>query len=212
MTCTVDWYFDFISPFSYLQTARFGGLPDDVAIAYRPILFAGLLERYRTRGPAEIPPKRIFTYRHCHWLARRLGVPFRMPPAHPFNPLNALRLCVARDGRAEDVLAIFRAIWVDGHLPDTADGWRAIGRAVGVDDPDGVIHSRGVKQALRDNSARAIDAGVFGVPTFVFAGTPFWGVDATDFFIDVLRDPSLLDDAEMKRIVALPASAQRTVP
>ena len=109
-------------------------------------------------------------------------------------------------------MAIFRAIWVDGHLPDTADGWRAIGRAVGVDDPDGVIHSRGVKQALRDNSARAIDAGVFGVPTFVFAGTPFWGVDATDFFIDVLRDPSLLDDAEMKRIVALPASAQRTVP
>ena len=51
----------------------------------------------------------------------------------------------------------------------------------------------------------------FGVPTFVFAGTPFWGVDTTDFFIDALRDPSLLDDAQMKRIVALPASAQRTV-
>jgi len=212
MTRTVEWYFDFISPFSYLQTARFGDLPDDVAITYRPILFAGLLKHYGTRGPAEIPPKRTFTYRHCHWLARRLGVPFRMPPAHPFNPLNALRLCAARGARPEDVSAIFRAIWVDGHLPDTADGWRAIGRAVGVDDPDEVIRADRVKQALRDNTARAIAAGVFGVPTFVFAGTPFWGVDATDFFIDVLRDPSLLDDAEMRRIVALPASAQRTVP
>jgi 2-hydroxychromene-2-carboxylate isomerase len=211
MTRTVDWYFDFISPFSYLQTARFGDLPSNVTIAYKPVLFAGLLEHYRTLGPAEVAPKRTFTYRYCHWLARRLGVPFRMPPAHPFNPLKALRLCIARGARSEDVFAIFRAIWVDGHLPDTADDWRAIGRAVGVDDPDTMIRADGVKQTLRDNTAGAIAAGVFGVPTFVFAGVPFWGVDATDFLIDVLDDPSLLDDAEMKRIASLPASVQRSV-
>jgi 2-hydroxychromene-2-carboxylate isomerase len=135
-----------------------------------------------------------------------------MPPTHPFNPLRALRLCIARGSQPSDIFAIFQAIWVNGHLPDTADGWRAIGRAVGVDDPDPVIRADGVKQTLRDNTNRAITAGVFGVPTFVFTGTPFWGVDATDFLIDVLHDPSLLDDAEMKRIANLPASVQRAVP
>ncbi len=213
MARTVDWYFDFISPFSYLQTARFGDLPNDVKIAYKPVLFAGLLKHYGSLGPAEIPPKRIFTYRYCHWLAGRLGVAFRMPPAHPFNPLNALRLCVARGAQSEDIAAIFRAIWVDGHLPDTVDGWRAIAGSVGVgvDDADLAIRAAGVKETLRDNTASAIDAGVFGVPTFVFAGTPFWGVDATDFLIDALNEPSLLDDAEMRRISTIPATAQRTV-
>jgi 2-hydroxychromene-2-carboxylate isomerase len=210
MTRSVDWYFDFISPFSYLQTARFGDLPNDVAISFKPVLFAGLLKHWGTVGPAEVAPKRTFTYRHCLWLARRLGVPFRMPPAHPFSPLRALRLCIARGVRREDVLTIFRVIWVDGQLPDTEGGWRAIGRAVGVDDADALICGEDVKQTLREATAGAIAAGVFGVPTFVFAGTPFWGVDATDFLIDVLNDPSLLNDAEMRRIATLPASAQRS--
>ena len=56
MTRTVDWYFDFISPFSYLQTARFGDLPSDLTITYKPVLFAGLLKHYRTLGPAEVRP------------------------------------------------------------------------------------------------------------------------------------------------------------
>lgn len=210
MARTVDWFFDFISPFSYLQTGRFGELPDDVRIRFRPILFAGLLKHWKTLGPAEIPPKRIFTYRYCHWLAGRLGVPFRMPPAHPFNPLRALRLCAARGSHGDDVLAIFRAIWVDGHLPDDAEGWRAIGRAVGEADPDAAIRAEGVKRTLQENFEAALAAGVFGVPTFVYAGTAFWGVDATDFLLDVLAEPSRLDDPEFARIAGLPAAVQRT--
>ena len=209
MTRTVDWYFDFISPFSYLQTARFANLPGDVAVRFRPILFAGLLKHWRTLGPAEIPPKRLFTYRYCHWLAGRLGIPFRMTPAHPFNPLKALRLCVARGNRRDDVLAIFRAIWVDGHLPDDPAGFQAIARAVGEADPDALIRAAGVKQALQDTFAAALAAGVFGVPTFVHAGVAFWGVDATDFLLDVLADPTLLDDPEFTRLASLPAAVQR---
>ncbi len=210
MTRTIDWYFDFISPFSYLQTERFGDLPADVEIRFRPILFAGLLKHWRTLGPAEIPPKRVFTYRHCHWLAGRLGIPFRMPPAHPFNPLKALRLCVARGSRRDDVLAIFRAIWVDGHLPDDAAGFGAIARDLGEADPDAAIRAPGVKQALQDTVAAALAADVFGVPTFVYAGMAFWGLDATDFLLDVLADPARLDDPEFTRLASLPAAVQRT--
>src|SRR5690348_9010873 len=89
------WYFDLISPFSYLHLKQFGRLPAELEIQYIPVLFAGLLKHWEHKGPAEIPAKRIYTYHHVSWLAARLGIPFRFPPSHPFNPLPALRLVIA---------------------------------------------------------------------------------------------------------------------
>ena len=214
MTESVAWYFDFISPFSYLQTARFGELPDNVEIVYRPVLLAGLLGHYGTQGPAEIAPKRTFTYRHCTWLARHIGTSFRMPPAHPFNSLKALRLCLALGSRGDDVTAIFNAIWVDGHLPDTEAGWNAICGSVGIEtsEADALIRTAGVKQELRANFDSAVSAGVFGVPTFVFREALFWGLDATGFLIDALNDPALLKDPELIRVANLPVAARRSQP
>ena len=74
------WYFDFISPFAYMQHCQFDKLPDSIDIEYRPILFAGLLKHWENVGPAEIAPKRIFTYKHCYWQAKRRNIPFKMPP------------------------------------------------------------------------------------------------------------------------------------
>ena len=76
-------------------------------------------------------------------------------------------------------------------------------------DAEAQITDDAVKQALRVNVDRALKAGVFGVPTFVFRDMPFWGLDATDFLIDALRDPGLLEDPEMARAAALPATARR---
>lgn len=220
---TIDWYFDFISPFSYLQTFRLAEVPEEVEIVTRPVLFAGILDHWGATGPAELPPKRIYTYRYCTWLANRMGVPFRMPPAHPFNPLRALRLAIVLRSRVRAVDTIFRAIWQEGHLPDDEHGWRSICTAVGVPDADELIGDPEVKRELRANGERAIAAGVFGVPTVVLnqdggggdaeSGEPgqglFWGLDATDFLLDALRDPAVLNDPEMTRIAALPSSAHR---
>jgi 2-hydroxychromene-2-carboxylate isomerase len=62
MTNTITWYFDFISPFAYLQQARFNDFPKEIEIQAKPLLFAGLLSHWEHKGPAEIPAKRIFTY------------------------------------------------------------------------------------------------------------------------------------------------------
>ena len=89
MTVSVDWYFDFVSPYSYISLHR---LPElDARIVYKPVLFAGLLNHWGQKGPAEIPAKRLWTYRYCAWRAGVLGIPFRFPAAHPFNPLQHLR-------------------------------------------------------------------------------------------------------------------------
>src|SRR5262249_12375580 len=86
------WYFDVISPFSYLAMGGIEELAKRVQIVYRPVLFAALLERWKHLGPAEIPSKRIHTYRLCTFEAQRRGIVFRFPTHHPFNPLKPLRL------------------------------------------------------------------------------------------------------------------------
>ena len=94
---SADWYFDFVSPFSYLQCEQLPMLERSVRIRYRPVLFAGLLKAHGHKGPAEIASKRRFTYRFVVWQAAKLGIPLKFPAAHPFNPLPLLRLAIAAD-------------------------------------------------------------------------------------------------------------------
>ena len=102
MPVSVDWYFDFVSPYSYIALHRLEELP--APVAYKPVLFAGLLNHWGQKGPAEIPAKRRWTYRWCIWWAKSLGIPFRFPAAHPFNPLPHLRLALACGSRPEAVV------------------------------------------------------------------------------------------------------------
>jgi len=89
------WYFDFISPFSYLQLRKVREWHTRLAITPVPIAFGAVLKAHGQLGPAEIPGKREFTYRFVQWQAEHAGTALRFPPAHPFNPLSALRLCIA---------------------------------------------------------------------------------------------------------------------
>lgn len=130
------WYFDFISPFAYLQWQRVRELAQQHEIEFRPILFAGLLQHHGHKGPAEIPGKREFTYRFVQWQADRIGVVLNFPPAHPFNPLAALRLCVAADCSVTAIDAIYAHLWRDGRAGDSADALRVVAGALGIADID----------------------------------------------------------------------------
>lgn len=207
---SADWYFDFISPFSYLQFEAFAELPQNIAITLRPLVFAGILNHLNHKGPAEIPGKRRFTYRHVQWLARHHGIPLRFPPAHPFNPLRALRLAIALGGKHAVIQTIFRFIWRDGRALDTDADWRALAALLGIGNADELIAAQPVKDELRSNGERAIAQGVFGVPTFVIDGQVFWGFDATGMVAEYLRDPHWFDSGEMARLDDLPAAASRT--
>ena len=75
----VDWYFDFISPYAYLQSLRLPSIATRATIRPVPILFAAVLDHAGQKGPAEIPMKRAFTYRFVSWQAEQAGVPLRFP-------------------------------------------------------------------------------------------------------------------------------------
>ena len=207
-----DWYFDFLSPFSYLQLVQFDRLPPDLEITYRPVLFAGLLGHWEHKGPAEIPAKRVHTYRWCHWYAARHGIPFRMPPAHPFNPLRPLRLAVAQGAEPALIRAIFDAIWAEGRDLSRDDEWQGLTERLAIADADEAIARPEVKEALRRGTEEAAKRGVFGVPTFAIGGELFWGLDATDLVLDFLNDPGLLETGEYARIADLPIAQARKLP
>lgn len=208
----VRWYFDFISPYAYLQSMSLDGLPEDVAVDFEPILFAGLLEHWGTVGPAEIDPKRRFVYRQVLWYARRHGVEFRMPPAHPFNPLPVLRLAMALDRDPGVIAAIFRFIWAEGRNPQEPDELRRLAARLGVSDIDALCGRESVKSELRHATARAAALGVFGVPTAIVDKELFWGNDSTQMLTDYLASPEQFDTAEMRGLSDLPQAARRKVP
>lgn len=206
---TLDWYFDFVSAYAYFQLEGFESFPDDVEIRYHPVLFAGILGHHGHKGPAEIVEKRRFTYRQWVWQAARLGIPFKMPPAHPFNPLRALRLVVALGRDADVVATIFRFIWRHGHDIESEAGWRRLTAELGVADADARVGDPEVKAELRSITEQATARGLFGVPTFVAGEELFWGADATDMLLDFLADPALFRGGEMARVSALPIGTAR---
>ena len=201
------WYFDVVSPYAYLYLRRLGELHPALAVEPVPVLFAGLLKHWDNKGPAEIEPKRLWTYRWCAWSAARQGVPFRFPTAHPFNPLPWLRLCIAAGSSRAAVDRIFAALWTTGADPSDPALLRAVAAELGVD-PAGQ-DDRAHKDALRRNTEEAAAQGVFGVPTLLLDGEVFWGADGHDFALAFARDPRILDDPEMQRLRQLPVGARR---
>jgi 2-hydroxychromene-2-carboxylate isomerase len=193
----IGFYFDVISPFAYLAFER---LPQaleglSVSVEYRPVLFAGLLGHWGQKGPAEIEPKRAWTFRHIAWQAQSLGITLQTPAQHPFNPLALLRLALAcaPDGGTPNRYvceALFRHVWQGGADPNEATRLAELTHRLA---PPRDPQSPEVKQALKDATAAAIAQGVFGVPTFEVDGRLFWGVDAIPMLVDCLRGNTWFD-------------------
>jgi 2-hydroxychromene-2-carboxylate isomerase len=204
------WVFDVISPFAYLGAKLLPRLPAELEVTFVPVLFAGLLNNYGQIGNAEIESKRRFTYRFAMWRARKMGVAMRMPPAHPFNPLHALRLIIAAGSTHRAAETALDFVFQQGRDVTDPAVLADLATELGIADAGVAIEDAGVKQKLRDNTDWAIAQGVFGVPTFVIDGELFWGHDAFDMVLDYLRSPEQFADAEMRRIDQLPVGIART--
>jgi 2-hydroxychromene-2-carboxylate isomerase len=207
--CVADWYFDFVSPFAYLQSEQLAALAPAITVRYKPVLFAGLLGAHGQKGPAEIDSKRAFTYRFVLWQAKRLHIPIKLPHEHPFNPLPLLRLAIACDCEPSAIHRIFRFVWRDGRLPDLPIEWAELTCDLGLANADARIAEPEVKDVLRRNTDEAIALGVFGVPTLMLRGELFWGMDATQMAADYAAAGCRWVDPEFARAALLPVGATR---
>ena len=212
----LQFWFDLISPYAWLAFER---LPQtleglSVSIDYHPVLFAGLLQHWGQKGPAEIEPKRAWTYRDVAWRAHQQGTRLDLPAQHPFNPLALLRLCVAcapANGTPSRraVEAVFRHVWHGGLDANDPARLNALQTALApARDPQ----SDAVKAQLRENTERAAASGIFGVPTLLIHGQPFFGQDATTFALAAHSCPELLQQGEYARLSAIPVGVRRDRP
>jgi 2-hydroxychromene-2-carboxylate isomerase len=201
------WYFDFVSPFAYICLHRLKELPADLSIEYKPVLFAGLLNHWGQKGPAELPTKRRYTYRWSHWWAQRLGIPLRYPAAHPFNPLHHLRLAIACGSKPEAIRRIFDDVWATGSDASDPARFAVLLKEFKLTMED--LEQPEIKSKLRASTETATQRGVFGVPTFEVDGELFWGADSIEFMKDFLANPSVVRNREMQRLDELPTGAAR---
>ena len=209
----IGFWFDVISPFAYLA---FEHLPQALEgcsyeVQYRPVLFAGLLGHWGQKGPAEIAPKRAWTFRHIAWLSHTLNVPIQTPATHPFNPLPLLRLalacCDAGDTPNRHVVeTLMRHVWRGGAEATDGARLRALSEALAPRrDPAGDE----VKGELRKWSNEAVAHGVFGVPTFDLDGRLFWGVDALPMLRAALQGDAWFDGPQWDAAGIAPPGVRR---
>ena len=178
--------FDLISPYAYLAFHRLPQVLEGCSyeVEYRPILFAALLKHHAHKGPAEIEPKRAWTFRHVHWLAHEHGIALQTPARHPFNPLPLLRLVQAAGPNRRVVEAAFEQVWVGGHDPADPARLAALQAALA---PTRSPDSDEVKAELRVSTDRAVADGLFGVPTLTLEGRHYWGLEGLPMLRDALQ-------------------------
>jgi 2-hydroxychromene-2-carboxylate isomerase len=188
----VTFWLDFISPYAHLAFER---LPQALQgcsyeVDYRPVLFAGLLQHHAHKGPAEIEPKRAWTFRQVHWLAAQHGIAMDTPLRHPFNPLPLLRLALACGPNRRVVEAIFHHVWQRRcRRRRPRPRGRAAGHAGTGTRPGRGRGEGGVEGQHREAIAR----GVFGVPSFGLGGRVFWGLDALPMLAGALQGDAWFD-------------------
>jgi 2-hydroxychromene-2-carboxylate isomerase len=216
MPSPITFYFDVISGYSYVAWSQLPALAakHKRSIDAQPVLFAGLLNRYGHKGPAEIPPKRLYTFRNCQRLAIQFDLPFTAPPHHPFNPLAALRLLsvTAPASMREGLIgSVFHAVWGSGEGVEDAGVLARLARAAGYSEEQ--IAEAGtteVKARLRAQTDGAIARGAFGVPTFIVDNELFWGVDSLPHLDRFLAGEEKLASAPFEHWRNITPSATRT--
>jgi 2-hydroxychromene-2-carboxylate isomerase len=189
---TLEFFYDFVSPYSYFASTRVEAITSrtGATLRWRPFLLGGVLKATDNKAPADTPAK----YAHlkvdtARW-ARRLAVPFAFPHPHPFSTVLAMRCALAAEQRGALVPfthAAFRAVWAEGRDLTSPEVLAAVAASVGLDGAALVAAAPGEKAALVAQTDEAVRRGAFGAPTF-FVGDELWvGNDRLDFVEEALR-------------------------
>jgi len=212
----VTFYFDYISPYAYLAWTQIHRCVERSGrdVEPVPVLFAALLDANGQKGPAEIARKRAYIFKDVIRSAHALGEPIAPPATHPFNPLLALRVTTA-DLRASErrtvIDAVFRAAWARSidvtdprRMTELLDGAGLDGKAL-VE----WAASPTAKDQVRANTAAALEAGAFGVPTMIVDGELFWGLDSFPHVEIRLRGEDPVDATSLHAWTRVVPSARR---
>ena len=217
----LTFYFDFVSPYAYLGWKQIADVADrhGRTLSAKPILFAAMLNYHGQKGPAEIPAKRIYTFKNVIRMAHFSGLSIKPPPAHPFNPLLALRAVstpMADSQQHALIDAIFDIVWRGAEIEKSRDVTdpkviAALASKIGLDGA-AVVEAASAQEAkdrVKHETENAIAAGGFGVPTMIADGELFWGADSIPHLEAHLRGDDPANRERLAMFTEIPVGASR---
>jgi 2-hydroxychromene-2-carboxylate isomerase len=183
-----DFYFDFVSPYSFLahKEIRKIEIKENVKIKYNPVLLGGLHNLHGIKAPAFIPAKAKHMIRDCKLIAERNNVVFKFNSYFPIRSLNLMRgVLVAEEDNVKSyyIDTIFNTIWRDGLNMNDEVIIEKVFKNLNINPKTFLLRltSSLIKDTLRKKTSEAYEKGVFGAPTFIANNKIFWGQDRIEF-------------------------------
>jgi 2-hydroxychromene-2-carboxylate isomerase len=183
-----DFYFDFVSPYSFLAHKEIRKIEDriKIKITYKPMLLGGLHNLHGIKAPAFIPAKAKHMVRDCKLIAERNSVKFKFNTYFPIKSLNLMRgVLVAEEDNIKIyyIDSIFNTIWQDGLNMNDDNIIQKVLKNININPKTFSLRSTSslIKDSLRKRTSEAYEKGIFGAPTFVSNNKIFWGQDRIEF-------------------------------
>lgn len=195
MAKTVECFFDFGSPASYLAYTQLPKIAAETGatIAWRPMLLGGVFKATGNASPVSVPAKGRWMLGDLARFAQRYGVPFRMNPAFPVNTLALMRGATGVQLREPARLpaycdAVFDAMWARPQDMGNAAVVAGVLAAAGFDPAafEALVADPEVKARLVATTEEAVARGVFGAPSCFVDGTLYFGQDRLDWVREAL--------------------------
>ena len=188
MTRLFDFYFDFVSPYSFLAHEEIKRLEKKnlVKVQYKPILLGGLHNLHGIKAPAFIPSKAKFMIRDCKMVAEKKKIKFKFNSYFPIKTVNLMRgVFIAKEDGFESyyIDKIFESVWRDGLNMNDQNIVDKILKNTNINPKTFFLRASGqsIKNTLRKKTDEAFEKGVFGAPTFLVNNKIFWGQDRLDY-------------------------------
>lgn len=207
----VMYYFDFLSPYSYIAWNWVKKCQSDKnfkhEIEFIPVILGSIITSYETKGPAEITPKRNYLFKDCLRFTASNNIPFTTPKQLPFNSLYALRLALkdvcGSDNQYQVINAIFEAGWSKGEDIGSPEFLEMLMNDLGLNGKEMLdrTSSKEARKQLKLNVKDALGLGVFGLPTFIIDEELFWGNDSIVYIEQYLENNDPLEVSRFKEFL-----------
>ena len=188
MINSFDFYFDFISPYSFLAHKEIKIIErrESIKIRYKPILLGGLHNLHGIKAPAFIPAKAKHMVRDCKLIAEKNKIKFKFNSYFPIRTLSLMRgvLIAEEDGMQNYYIdKIFNAVWQDGLNMNDPIIISKILKNIDINPKTFFLRAQtqNNKNFLKKKTDDAFNKGIFGAPTFYVNNKVFWGQDRLEF-------------------------------
>ena len=190
MTKLIDFYFDFISPYSYLAYKKIKILnkKNKININYMPILLGGLHNLGGITAPAFNERKMKNMRSDCELIAKKNKIEFKWNDKFPINTINLMRgyLCISNKSKDEFFNVCFDAYWKNNLDISNDESTNKILEKCKINENEFKknIKDQNIKDRLKDLTNIAFEKDVFGAPTFIVNNKIFWGQDRLDYALE----------------------------